>query len=146
MKYKTLSKEEALSLCDDLSKAPQGTRLVFDKPLEIEVRSTIRSVFALGNDFLFAGEESSAIRAGLAHIEVPEPEPDPFAHPAFEGWKITSDRDGKTASRAGFRMYGRGILDYEQSFVRHFNPEDAPAIAESVNRLVAIGEVSESNP
>ena len=146
MKYKTLSKEEACKAFKSNSYTAEMTLVAGDKRFPFRRVSDAAPWFRprYGPDlksWMDATTVHHLIATGIAHIEVPEPEP--FAHPAFEGWEITSDRDGKTASRAGFRMYGRGILDYEQSFVRHFNPEDAPAIAESVNRLVAIGEVSE---
>jgi hypothetical protein len=139
MRTRTLTQEEALALCNSDGFTINHSMVINGNRRPIAQGDRCVS-FALESG---PSAYSQAFMYGLielgATIEVTEQ--DIFDNPAFEKWDVNADRDW--AKRAGFIIWSRGIVDYAQSFVRHVNPSDIPALAEAVNRLVEVGEVSE---
>jgi hypothetical protein len=94
----------------------------------------------LKHGILDASIALALLDAGLVSIEVTEH--DIFDDPAFEKWTVSECR--QCATRDDFRIYTNGELCWSVNQIwRHLKRGPIVPLAEAVNRLVEVGEVSE---
>jgi hypothetical protein len=87
MKTRTLSRQEALSLCDDSKFTDKMTLVMGEWRLNFHPKfSTCLPFYGGGfSQYFSPSTVYDLLCANLAHIEVSEP--DPFDHPAFAKWR-----------------------------------------------------------